>query len=78
MITTTDFNLAAARAAHAHLRRLHDGLRTQVVHAWLVENRGHHKAKHVDELMTDFRLGGVADALDDAEALVDRHSGSHA
>ncbi len=76
MITTADFNLAAARAATAWLTRRHDGLRAQAVHVWLIENRGHHKAKHVDELMTQFRMSGFADALDGAEALVDRHPGS--
>lgn len=76
MITITDYNLAAARAAHAHLRRLHDGLRAQVVHAWLVENRSHQKARAVDTLMSTFRLAGDWKSLEDAETLTDRHPGS--
>ena len=76
MITTSDFNLAAASAAHAHLRRLHDRLRAQVVHAWLVENRGHQKARAVDTLLSDFRLNGDWRSLEDAETLTDRHPGS--
>lgn len=76
MLTTTDFNLVAARAAHAHLRRLHDGLRTQVIHAWLVENRSHPKARAVDALLSDFRFTGNPTDLEDAETLTDRHSGS--
>jgi hypothetical protein len=75
MITTTDFNLAAARAAHAHLRRLYDGLRAQVIHAWLVENRSHPKAREVDIHLSVYRLqSGRLDALESAEALVERHA----
>lgn len=76
MLTTTDFNLAAARAAHAHLRRLHDGLRTQVIHAWLVENRSHPKARAVDALLSDFRFTGNQADLEDAETLTDRYPGN--
>lgn len=72
----SDYNLAGARAATAHLRRLHDGLRAQVVHAWLIENRGHQKARAVDTLLSTFRLTGDWRSLEDAETLTDRHPGS--
>ncbi len=74
MITSTDFRLAAARVAHAYLRRLHDGLRVQIIHAWLVENRSHPKARAVDALISDFRFTGNPADLEDAEALVERHT----
>lgn len=74
MITTSDFNLAAARAASAWLQRRHDGLRIQVVHAWLVENREHQKARAVDTLLSDFRLTGNMKSLEDAETWTDRYS----
>jgi hypothetical protein len=76
LITTTDFNLAAARAAHAHLLRLRDGVRTQLIHAWLVENRHHPKARAVDALLSNFRFTGNSKDLDDAETFTDRHPGS--
>lgn len=74
MITTTDFNLAAARAAHTHLIRLLDELRIQIIQAWLVENRSHPKARAVDDLLLDFRLTGNPADLDDAETLAYRHT----
>lgn len=74
MITSADFRLSAARVAHAHLCRLHDNLRTQIIHAWLIENRGHPKARAVDALLSDFRLTGNPADFEDAEALVERHT----
>lgn len=76
MITTTDFNLAAARAAHAHLLRLRQGLRIQMISAWLIENRSHPKARAVDALLSDFRVTGNPADLEDAETMTDRHPGS--
>lgn len=75
-MSTTDFNLAAARAAHARLSGLYEGLRVQVVRAWLIENRGHHKAAEIDDFLTIYNQDGFAGALDRAEALVDRHTRS--
>lgn len=69
----TDYQLSAAGAARRHLEALCHDLRVRTIHAWLVANRTHHRAKHVDELMTDFRLGGVLTALNDAEVIVERH-----
>jgi len=76
MINASDYNLSAARAAHAHLCHLHDSLRIQMIHAWLVENRRHPKARAVDALLSDFRLTGNLTDLEDAETLTDRHPGS--
>lgn len=76
MLTTTDFNLAASRAAHAHLLRLHDVLRVQVIHAWLLENRKHPKARAVDALLSSYRTAGNPADLEDAETVTDRHPGS--
>ena len=76
MISASDYNLSAARAAHAHLRHLHGSLRIQMIHAWLVENRSHPKARAVDALLSDFRLTGNLTDLEDAETLTDRHPGS--
>lgn len=74
MHTVTDYTLAASRAAHAHLRRLHEGLRAQIIHAWLVENRGHFRAREVDVYLSVYRLQpGRTDALENAEALVERY-----
>jgi hypothetical protein len=76
MISAADYQPSAARAAHAHLRRLHDGLRVQVIHAWLVENRSHPKARAVDALLSDFLFTGNPTDLEDAETITDRHPGS--
>ncbi len=75
MHTVTDYNLSAARAAHVHLQHLHETLRAQIVHAWLVENRSHFKAREVDIHLSVYRLQPARqDALEKAEALVERHS----
>lgn len=71
----TDYQLSAARAAHAHLCRLQDGVRVQVIHAWLVENRSHFKAKEVDVFLSIHRLSGDRSALEQAEILVERYLG---
>lgn len=76
MLTTTDFNLAASRAAHAHLLRLHDALRVEIIHAWLVENRHHPKARAIDALLSEFRMKGSRVSLEDIESVVYRHPGS--
>lgn len=76
MITTADYQLAADRAAHAHLLRLRDDLRIQTIQAWLAENRGHHKGAAVDELFFTFRISGNRAHLEDAEILMDRYTWS--
>lgn len=75
MITAADYRLSAARAAHAHLLYLHDALRVQIIHAWLIENRPHPKARVVDSLLSDFRMKGSRVSLEDIETVVYRHPG---
>lgn len=76
MVTQLDFRLSAARVGHAHLCRLLETLRIELVQAWIAENRGHPKARAVDALLSDFRLTGNPTDLDDAETIVDRHTES--
>jgi hypothetical protein len=76
MISQLDFRLSAARVGHAHLCRLLEGLRTELVQAWLAENRSHPRARTVDALLSDFRLTGNPTDLDDAEIFTNRYPGS--
>jgi len=73
-IDTSDYQLSAARAAHAHLQRLHHDLRVRIIGAWLQENPKHFKAADVDRLLSAYRLGRLGMALEEAEILVSRYS----
>lgn len=70
----TDFQMSAARAAVAHLQRLHHDLRVRIIGAWLQENPKHFKAADVDRLLSAYRLGRLGMALEEAEILVSRYS----
>lgn len=65
-----DYRLSAARAAHAHLVRLHNELTEKFVLEWLRENYRHPKAKVVDTCVTLYRLNGNPQDLRDAEDYV--------
>ncbi len=73
-IDITDYQLAAAKAAHAHLQRLEHDLRVRIIGAWLQENPKHFKAVEVDRLLSAYRLGRMPMALEEAEILVSRYS----
>lgn len=66
-LTVTDYNLAAAQAAHAHLVRQHTELTVALVLAWLRENRKHPKAQAIDTVITLYRLHGNLQDLRDAD-----------
>ncbi len=70
----TDYQLAAAKVAHAHLQRLEHDLRVRIIGAWLQENPKHFKATEVDRLLSAYRLGRMGLALEEAEIIVSRYS----
>jgi hypothetical protein len=65
--TIADYNLAAARAAHTHLVRLHNELTEKIVLEWLRANRKHPKAQAIDTVITLYRLHGNLQDLRDAD-----------
>lgn len=69
-MTTTDCQLAACRATHAHLVRLHQDLTEKIILQWLRDNRKHPKAGAVDTLITLYRLHGTLQDLRDADDFV--------
>ena len=73
-LDVADYQLSAARAATAHLQRLHHDLRVRIIGAWLQENPKHFKAADVDRLLSAYRLGRLGMALEEAEILVSRYS----
>jgi hypothetical protein len=68
--TIADYQLSAARAAHAHLVRLHNEITEKIVLQWLRENRKHPKAGAVDTVITLYRLHGNLQDLRDADDFV--------
>lgn len=72
--TVTDYQLSAARAAHAHLVHLHTELNEKLVLAWLRENRKHPQALLIDTYITLYRLHERLEDLYDAVALVDHYT----
>ena len=71
--TLADYQLSAARAAHAHLVRLHTELSQKIVLAWLRENRKHPQAGLIDTYITLYSLHERLEDLYDAIALVDHY-----
>jgi hypothetical protein len=69
-LTVTDYHLAAAHAAHAHLVRLHTELTVALVLAWLRENRQHPHAGQIDTAITLYRVRENLQDLYDANELV--------
>lgn len=76
MLTTTDYQLSAARAAHGYLVRRHNELNERIVLQWLRDNRKHPKAQAVDTVITLYRLHGDMQHLRDAIDYVDLHTES--
>jgi|Laugrespbdmm15dd_1035085.scaffolds.fasta_scaffold59962_3 hypothetical protein len=76
MLTTTDYQLSAARTAHGHLVRLRNELNEKIVLQWLRDNRKHPKAQAVDTVITLYRLHGDLLHLRDAIDYVDLHTES--
>lgn len=71
--TIADYQLSAARAAHAHLVRLHTELNQKIVLTWLRENRKHPNAGEIDATITLYRLLEKPQDLCDAIALVETY-----
>lgn len=69
-LTTTDYSLAACRAAHGYLMRRHNELTEKIILQWLRDNRSHPKASAIDTLITLYRLHGGLQDLRDADAFV--------
>lgn len=65
-----NYRLSAARAAHAHLVRLHRENTEKIVLEWLRENRKHPHANQVDSAITLYRLHGRLRDLIDANDYV--------
>ena len=76
LLTTTDYQLSAAHAAHGHLVRMRNELNEKIVLQWLRENRKHPKAQAVDTVITLYRLHGDLRNLRDAVKCVDLHTES--
>jgi len=73
LLTTTDYQLSAARAAHGHLVRMRNELNQTIVLQWLSENRKHPKAQALDSLVTQYRLLGDLRSLREAIDYLDLH-----
>lgn len=73
-LTAIDYQLAASRAAHWHLVRLHNELTEKIVLEWLRANRKHPAAPAVDADFTLYRLYDSPEHLRSAIECVTFHS----